>query len=369
MHSQGSPTAQELNIPEIGSDFELVESKYLNEVMPRRLPWEEEGSNVIYVESGRQALAVVEAELRSQGHTHLHVPSYLCDSMISPFQGNGWTLEALPMSDDLAVSPMDLLSQVTAGVLLHTPYFGRQDSPETLDALDALRRRGVTVVVDETHRVFSTPSAVADIRVASLRKSLPLYDGAYVVGVSGPLEQYVQNSPPRSEIAALHKKAMVAKSNALTRGDDSATHRLLFERAEHATETQTKPAQISQESLSLLYRLDTDLIRTTRELNSNQLMEALGHSERFRVINPPAKDLLPFYLELDTNEVAGLQRSLAGQRIYCPIHWPPSDLLPRARSWPSRYLSLPMDHRYGESDMLRLATAVRAYFEGRKDGS
>jgi hypothetical protein len=238
-----------------------------------------------------------------------------------------------------------------------------------LDALDTLRRRGVVVVVDETHRVFSNPSPVADIRVASLRKSFPLYDGAYVVGVSGPLEQYVQDSPPRSEIAALHHKAMAAKSNALARGDDNAAHRLLFERAEHATETQTKPAQISQESLSLLYRLDTDLIRRTRELNSNQLMEALGHSDRFRVINPPAEDLLPFYLVLDTNEVAGLQRSLAGQRIYCPIHWPPSELLPRAGSWPSRYLSLPMDHRYGESDMLRLAAAVRAYFEGPKDGS
>jgi hypothetical protein len=104
--------------------------------------------------------------------------------MVSPFHGNGWTLEALPMTDDLAVRPADLLSQVTGGVLPHTPYLGRQDSPT------------------------------------------------------------------RSEIGALRSKAMVAKSNALARGNDNTAHRLHFERAKHATETQTKPAQISQETIS-----------------------------------------------------------------------------------------------------------------------
>src|ERR1019366_6808500 len=100
---------------------------------------------------------------RGQGLTRLHVPSYLCDSMISPFESNGWTLRQLPMDSDLAVSPTDLLAQVTAGVLLHAPYFGRQDSAEMQDALEVLRHRGVVVVVDETHRLFSDPSPVADI--------------------------------------------------------------------------------------------------------------------------------------------------------------------------------------------------------------
>lgn len=361
MNSHESPTGPAIDVPEIGSSFESVESKYLTQTTSSRLPWEK-ASAVIYVESGRQALAVVEAELRGKGHKHLHVPSYLCDSMISPFQSNGWTLTGIPVNNDLAVRPADLLSQVTAGVLLHTPYFGREDSPAMLDALDTLRRRGVVVVVDETHRVFSNPSPVADIRVASLRKSLPIYDGGYVTGLSGSPHPGLQDSPSASRSGVLRQMAMLSKSNILASGDDKETYRALFERAERATETRTKPARISEESLSLLHRLDIDLIRATREANSILLAAALGQSDQFRIINPPTADTLPCYLVLKTDEVKGLQRFLAGQRIYCPIHWPPSELLPRTSNWPSCYISLPVDHRYGEPDMLRMAACIKAFF-------
>jgi hypothetical protein len=370
--------SKQIGSKQIGSSFELVDDRYLTADTFRRLPWEA-ASDITYVESGRQAMAVVEAELRSQGHTQLHVPSYLCDSMISPFQRNGWTLEQLPVDRDLAVSPADLLARVSSGVLLHAPYFGRQDSPAMHDALDAVRRQGVVVVVDETHRVFSDPSPVADIRVASLRKSLPLYDGGYVAGLAdmglgdvgladidlaGPLPRHfkgslqgsVQGSPSESEAAVLRRAAMHSKS------DDNQAYRALFAEAEHATEARTQPARMSEASRSLLQRLDLGLIRTTREDNSTVLSEALGRSDRYRVINPPAPDLLPFHLVIDTDDVPGLQRYLAGQRIYCPVHWPASELLPRTGSWPSRYISLPVDHRYSEPDMLRMASCITAFF-------
>jgi hypothetical protein len=361
LNGQGSATTGVLDAPEIGSNFQSVEDKYLTSTESRRPPWED-ASDIIYVESGRQALAVVEAELRGQGHTHLRVPSYLCDSMIAPFESNGWTLGQLPVDCDLAVSPTDLLAQVSAGVLLHAPYFGRQDSPELQSALESLRHRGVVVVVDETHQLFSDPSPVADIRVASLRKSLPLYDGGYVTGLSGPHHPALQTSPSVSEVADLRRTAMRSKSDALASGDDNQAYRALFAAAEDMTESRTQPARISEASLSLLHRLDLGMIRATREANSIVLTEALGHGDRYRVINPPAPNLLPFHLVLEADDVVGLQRYLAGRRIYCPIHWPPSKLLPRTRSWPTRYISLPVDHRYSEADMLRLAADVTGFF-------
>jgi hypothetical protein len=358
---QESATTHVLDTREIGSNFELVEGRYLTSTTSLRLPWED-ASDIVYVESGRQALAVAEAELRGQGLTRLHVPSYLCDSMISPFESNGWTLRQLPMDSDLAVSPTDLLAQVTAGVLLHAPYFGRRDSAAMQDALEVLRHRGVVVVVDETHRLFSDPSPVADIRVASLRKSLPLYDGGYVTGLSGPHHPALQTSPSDPEVAALRCTAMRSKSEALASGDDNQAYRALFAAAENMTEARTQPARISEESLSLLHRLDLGMICATREANSILLAAALGQSDQFRIINPPTADTLPCYLVLKTDEVKGLQRFLAGQRIYCPIHWPPSELLPPTSNWPSCYISLPVDHRYGEQDILRMAASLKTFF-------
>jgi len=355
-------------LPEIGSDFELVEEEYLIPIESQRLPWEVD-SDILYVESGRQALAVVEAELRRQGHTRLYVPSYLCDTMIAPFQRNNWTLTVLSVDGDLVVGPTDLLAQVTGGVLLHTPYFGRQDSAAMLDALEAIRRSGVVVVVDETHRVFSGPSPVANIRVASLRKLLPLYDGGYVAGLSARLHPDIQTSPSKSDSAALRQEAMRAKSDALASGDESKAHLELFARAEHETEIRTEPVRMSGDSLSLLRRLDVELIRATREKNSISLAQALGQSDRFRVINLPTEDLLPSHLVLETDDVRGLRHNLIEKRIYCPVHWPPSELLPRTEDWPARYISLPIDHRYRERDMLRMADSIKAFFARDQKGS
>jgi hypothetical protein len=367
----------------IGSSFELVEDRFLSPAATR-LPWED-GSDMTYVESGRQALAIVEAELRLSGHSSLHVPSYLCDSMITPFTSSHWTIRALPVDSNLAVSPEDLLAQVSDGVLLHAPYFGRQDSQQMLDTLEALRQRGIVVVVDETHRVFSAPSSAADIRVASLRKTLPLYDGGYVTGLSGPpdhifADRAIYQGPasrlqgttpeelPDGGVAALRHTAMRSKSESMESGDDSQAHRALFAAAEHATETRTQPAPMSERSLSLLHRLDLALMAESRRSNAVLLTETLGHSGRYRVINPAAQDLLPCFLVLEADDVAALQQYLAGEGIYCPIHWPPSELLPHIRPWPARYISLPVDHRYGEPDMLRMTDCVNTFFDKIRRG-
>jgi len=360
------PTVQRPGAHEIGSDFELVEDRYLSPTASTRLPWDD-SSGITYVESGRQALALVEAELRSQGHGHLYVPSYLCDSMIAPFQRTGWTLRGLSVDSDLAISPTNLLSEVTAGVLLHAPYFGREDSPSMLAALDTLRRRGVVVIVDESHRLFSDPSQVADFRVASLRKLLPVYDGGYVTGLSGQFLTSLAASSSSSEIAELRQMAQASKSDALASGGSSKSHLALFAAAEHATDIRTQPAPISSKSLGLLQQLNMKLIATTRETNSILLTQALGHSGRFRIINPPTENLLPSHLVLETHDVTGLQKYMKERRIYCPIHWPPSELLPTTQSWPRRYISLHLDHRYGPVEMMRTANTIHAFFAQRTD--
>jgi hypothetical protein len=98
------------------------------------------------------------------------------------------------------------LKGITHNPSLHTPYFGRQGSPDMLAALRTLRRRGVVVIVEETHRLFSGPSPVADIRVASLRKLFPVYGGGYVTNLT-------RNSHP-----VLHIRRHTQRSQICTRG-------------------------------------------------------------------------------------------------------------------------------------------------------
>jgi hypothetical protein len=347
----------------IGSDFELVQDRYLGHSSATALPWED-SAGTVYVQSGRQALGLVGAELKTRGHTLLHVPSYLCDSMISPFASAGWRLRQLGVDGNLGVDPADLLAQVTSGVLLHAPYFGRSDSPAMLAALDTLRARGVVVIADESHRLFSPPCQVADFRVASLRKLLPVYDGGYVSGLPDAAQRAMAALPAGGQIAELRQMAQIAKTSALGSGASNDAHLALFAAAEQATDLHTDPAPISAKSASLLHRLNLALMAAARAANCVVLATALGQSERFRVINAPATDLLPSHLVLETDDVSGLRHYLSGRQIYCPVHWPPSRLLTRTKPWPGRYLSLPVDQRYGEQDMVRLAGDVTAFFAG-----
>ena len=354
----GPLTGGHQDAAEIGSDFELVEDAFLTS-QPGSLPWED-GSDITYVESGRQALTIVEAELRRRGHTHLYVPSLFCDSMIEPFVDNSWRVTALPVDNNLAVQPADLTELAKDGVLLHAPYYGRQDSPAMLETLEKLRRRGVPVVVDETHRVFAGPSHVADFRVASLRKLFPLYDGGYVTGVPSPADLSADASS--TGVPALRRAAMQAKSAALAAGDGSRAHLQLFSGVEHATEIGTRPRRMSAESAALLRALDMAKIRRRRQLNAVALTDALGRSDHYRVTNPPTQDLLPSHLVLETDDPARLRGFLTDEQIYCPLHWPVSELLRGPLNWPRRYLSLPIDHRYDDRDMARMGDAVKSYF-------
>ena len=72
--------------------------------------------------------------------------------------------------------------------------------------------------------------------------------------------------------------------------------------------------------------------------------------------------ILPSSLVLENDDVPGLKQCLDGQQIYCPIPWPPSEVVAQTGNWPDRYISLPIDHRYSEPDMMRLAACIRTFF-------
>lgn len=344
---------------EIGSDFETVDPAFLRAAVAQSLPWESTESTW-YVQSGRQALMLVQETLRSAGHHVVHVASFVCDSVVQAFTANGWTVRQIPVNRDLVVEPATLEARVTEGVLLHTPYFGREDSSAMTSTLLSLRERGVTVVADETHRIFSAPSAVADFRVASLRKLLPVYDGGYVCSTGTPMRAPEPTDP---DLAALRERAMRTKSLALRAGRPDDTHRGLFAAAEDALERATSPRLISPESFEILRHLDLDRMRSVRTRNAAALARALGEERRYRVINPPSANLLPSHLVLETDHPHALRKWMTEDRIYCPIHWPPCELLPRVGPWPDRYLSIPVDHRYDDADMARIAARLLAFFE------
>lgn len=351
---------------DIGSDFE--EPRSLGPSGGTRPPWEQSdaASSLTYVESGRQALSLVERILAREGREIVGVPEYACDTMLEPFYRRGWKLVPLTMSDELELVPSKALdgflkADPARAALLMASYFGRPYRGDTLEIQEALSAREVAIIDDLTHRVFSPITTPARFHIASLRKVLPLFDGAFVRGAQDAIEPMANLTSGHTNLSSLRQQAMVAKSKYLTGGDSKHIHRQLFTQAECLVTRQVDPRPMSCPSRARVRQLDFRQIAQCRTENANVVARILRHAPYARILNPPTEMCVPSHLVLVVRDAVALQKYLARNRIYAPIHWPKSHIL-RDRLWPSTYISLPIDQRYGSVEMTRMAHTVFNYF-------
>lgn len=170
---------------ELGSDFEWPQTNVLTG--QQATPWASSSENVLYLESGRQALALVSSHLKSRGFTNLVMPEHYCASMLDPFLRDGWNVTYVRMGRGWrCVSPDVALTDAARTLVFSVPLFGVQESTEWLDFLKEARSSGAQVLSDETHRLLEPTRVEADFRMGSLRKLLPVPDGGRCSSASPP---------------------------------------------------------------------------------------------------------------------------------------------------------------------------------------
>lgn len=346
------------SVREVGGDFEPVSSDLLATV-PAPGPWESRhGSRIAYLETGRQALAAVEQVLRQEGRRRLVLPEFFCDSMVLPFVRRGWQIVPVRVGRDLFPIPGVLAAAIGTqqhAAVLHTPYFGRAAPDRLADELAAVRQAGARVVVDETHRLFAASAVDADFSMASLRKTLPLYDGAYATGpVSAPQAPAGED---RSALGRLRADAMAAKRRHLDGAHGRDIHLGLFRQANDLVADRLAGRAMSRASRALVQRLDYAAIVRRRRANAVALAAALAHLGVELLADPRESADVPSHLVAVVPQARALQAALAEHGVYCPVHWGRPALVAVSR-WPDNVLSFPIDQRYDAEDMARVAQIV-----------
>mgnify|MGYP000047023505 CR=1 FL=1 len=143
---------------------------------------------------GRQALAVTARWLRDDGcsgkrhrSNTLVVPWFSCQTMITPWQLEGYRVHRLPVDDDFQLDADALADAVAAcrqhgehPTVLTSETFGIQPGAKLIEVLEQACHDGVSVVVDRTHSFLGPSFTPADIEVVSTRKLLPLTEVAWV---------------------------------------------------------------------------------------------------------------------------------------------------------------------------------------------
>lgn len=345
-------TSSSLSTKPIGSDFESLSQTETTELtIP---PWERDGNPVVYLETGRQVLGLIAETLSRQGRNQLLVPGLHCESMIEPFVARGWRVSSLGLRDDLGL-PEDAIRMLDGepdrSVILLAAYFGRSPDRVHHALAHAAKRLGVIVIEDETHRVFRPGSEIADYSFASLRKLLPVGEGAYLKGD----DEVLRTASSLSESNSLRWAAMDAKRDALRVGS-GFDYRTSFIKENKLLERTGRLRLASSRTVDSIAALPYEVMAQARLENAAHLRIRLAAGGVDSL--PTVDGDVPSHLVLSVHEPKRLQTMLAARGIYSAIHWPPVEGVVGIDAWRNDLLSVPIDHRYDRQDMERVARAI-----------
>jgi len=288
----------------------------------------------------------------------LHVPSFFCMGVAQTLSKDmplAWYRhlpgDRGPRWESLLADPGD--------VVLAQNLFGREDGTTWQDWIAA--HPDVTVLEDHSHDPFGpwAKGSTAPYAVASLRKTLPVPDGAVLWSPQG-LEVPSPAGAP-NEGSHLKLTAMLLKSAWLDGHPvPKDTFRTLQQHGEQALLGSNGPPGAF--TTTVLPLLDIAGIRTAAARNARALEAMLGPQ-----VPPPPSGAAPFRVQLISPTEASrdaLVAHLAAEGIFAPVHWRQD----RDGFWSgdkeaadlaARILTLPVDHRCGPADVHRLAGAVR----------
>lgn len=139
----------------------------------------------------------------------------------------------------------------------------------------------------------------------------------------------------------------------------------IFKDAEKILDKHYKGYTIDNLSLSIINEIDINEIRSKRIENANYLLE--GFSTNLN-INPLYKSInmsdcplfLPIIIRSGSRDI--FKKHLSENNVYCPIHWPKSELHKLNKKSEFIYdhiLSIICDQRYSHGDMNRIIEILR----------
>jgi hypothetical protein len=250
-------------------------------------------------------------------------------------------------------------------VVLVVNYFGLRKPPKA----ESLNVGPATLIEDHTHDPWSrwAVSSRADYWMASLRKTLPLTDGAALWSPRGrPLPEQRPATPKREAASRKKLGAMVLKRLYL---DGEDVQKSAFRRLQQDGEQHVAGGEISGASpwaTQMLPLLPWESWRQRREANFARLSHALAGLPGIRVLRPDdGIDAAPYmvFLKCETATLRDqLRAELLASNVYASVIWPiparGGPLKRQAAKLSRQILTVPCDYRYGEDDLCRVAEAV-----------
>lgn len=294
----------------------------------------------------------------------LHVPDYYCHEVVQTWRRLGLDIRWYADDPRWTEPDWESLRPRPGDAVLAVNFFGVRAE----GGWRAWRasHEDVVLVEDHSHDPLSpwARRSGADLAFASLRKTLPISDGALLWSPAGlPLPDAPPFDP--SNGSSLKRDAMALKRDFLLGADVEREAFRARQLEGEATLLAGVPSAISPWSDRLL---DEGLPVTWRERRRRNVRLLLDLISDARLLRPLftswRRGQAPFNVVLlaPTPRVRERVRAeLIRRQIFSPVHWAqPSETSARARGLGLTILTVPADQRYGAADIRRVAAELLA---------
>lgn len=325
---------------------------------------------VVETLSGRTALEHIVEILCGQSKKSAYLPSYCCHTMIEPFLSHGMEVIFYDVQNTDKGIHREVVEE-NYDVILLMDYFGHTDK-ETWEIAIREQNKGKTVIYDATHSLYSPVNTDPyNFVYGSYRKWVDINCG-FVAWKEDLNKGEITQNGSDDEYAALREQLFDMKARYMN-GEkvDKEDFLPLIEEAENTLERKYHHQLPDKRSREVLKYTDAEYMKFKRRINARVLTEAINeiNDPRVRCINPLLDALdTPLFVPIVVSSVHrnSLRRYLIENKIYCPVHWPLSELhKPEANSKQlfASELSLICDQRYDENDMMRIAELISRYLK------
>ena len=308
--------------------------------------------------NGKQALSLVAQDLRARGVRTLLAPDHYCLAMIQPFQLEGMRVRHVATDARALMDAVALRDALAAGAdqaVLHCEVYGAHADGPLREVLVDTRVSGVRVVVDATHSVFDEAHDPADYVVASLRKPLPVPDGAFVTSIASPVpfgRREMDELATQLGLVAHQRRIELQRGTGLL-----PEYLMALDAAEDAMLDAREPADMSAAALQRLSEVDAAVLRAARRTNAQWGIERAS-AAGLTVLNAESPEC---GLLVHVEDAVAAEQALLQAGIVCPISWRRPPGLARRVAWRSDLITLPVDPGLSARQLDRAVNIVAGF--------
>ena len=321
------------------------------------------GHEQVHCDTGRAALrlALEDWHRKTNGRGRVWAPDYLCSSVFRAIINQGISFATyidLPGAVSMILPP----APEDDDLVLIAHYFGKLNTG-ALAWLEGYPERRWRVLEDCVQSPYSKGvGVIGEYAITSLRKWWPVPDGAALYSALPVLNSDLV--PPDENFISQRLAAKILR----TTGRSEPRYLAWIQESEAILDT-SPPRKCSWLSEQLLSSVDKATALACRRSNWQfihfWLNEGIGESTEVSSLYDGLLDgevPLIYPIKVAQGHRDRLRAWLAEHHIYCPIHWNLTESAsPVASRLSEKILSIPIDQRYDEKDMVKIIGALTAF--------